>query len=141
MSADDHYKLLETVYTKAPVNAEYAPKIVVTEGNTEIQINLCEKYHHGMHAVHGAVIFKMADDAGFFAANSLIKDVFVLTANFNIHFIRPVASGIIRSVGKVIHRGSRQIITDSICYDKKGRIIAQGRGVYMPSKAKLTDAL
>jgi acyl-coenzyme A thioesterase PaaI-like protein len=37
-------------------------------------------HHHSIHAVHGSVYFKALDDAAFFAVNSLVEDVFVLTA-------------------------------------------------------------
>lgn len=93
-----------------------------------------------MHAVHGCVIFKMADDAGFFAANSVVPDVFVLTANFSIHFLKPIATGYLVAKGTVIHKGNRQIITDSICYDESEHVVARGRGVYMPSRVSLIDS-
>ena len=141
MKLTEHYSLLEKVYVKAPVNAIYAPKMKVSEGFAEIEIELSPKYHHGMHAVHGSVVFKMADDAGFFAANSVLSEFFVLTANFNIHFLRPVVSGKLIGVGKVIHKGSRQILVDVECINEEGKVVAQGRGVYMPSKFPLIEAL
>jgi len=141
MDLTEHYSLLEKVYVDAPVNAVYSPKIQVSEGKAEVEIDISPKYHHGMHAVHGAVVFKMADDAGFFAANSVLPEFFVLTANFNIHFIRPIVSGKLIGIGKVIHKGSRQIIVDVTCFNQKEKIVAQGRGVYMPSSFPLIDAL
>ena len=37
---------------------------------------------HAAGAVHGSYYFKVLDDACYFAANSLVSDVFVLTVSF-----------------------------------------------------------
>ena len=59
----------------------------------------------------------MLDDAAFFAANSLVQDVFVLTKSFTIHFTRPVTQGIMRSIGQVIRQDGRQISAEAVLYD------------------------
>ncbi len=139
MNMSQHYSLLEKVYCDAPINANYHPSIKIAEKHAEITIELSPRYHHAAHAVHGAIIFKMLDDAGFFAANSVVPEVFVLTANFSIHYLRPVAEGILRSVGDVIHFGSRQIIADAKCYNSAGKVVAEGRGVYMRTQLPISQ--
>lgn len=49
--------------------------------------------YRSVHTVHGPVYFRALDDAGFFAVNSLVEDVFVLTASFNVNLFRPMKSG------------------------------------------------
>ncbi len=44
------------------------------------------------------------DDAAFFAANSLERDVFALTASFTTRFSTPVLGARLRSVGRVVER-------------------------------------
>ncbi len=61
--------------------------------------------HHAGGAVHGANYFKAMDDAAFFAANSLVDDVFVLTVSFNVYFLRPHHRGLPR---RPRHGGQRQ---------------------------------
>ena len=134
---ENHYALLEKLYIAAPINKYYNPTIKVQEKQAEITMKVLPEYFHGAGAVHGALIFKMMDDAGFFASNSIVPDVFVLTANFNIDFLRPMTLGALRGVGKVVHHGGRQIIAETCCYDQSEKIIARGRGVYMPSKFSL----
>ena len=50
----------------------------------EIDLTISDKYFHALNAIHGTVYFKLLYDAAFFAANSVVKDVFVLTSSFNL---------------------------------------------------------
>ena len=77
-----------------------------------LDLPIFESYHHPLGAVHGSVTFKALDDAAFFAANSLIEDVFVLTTNFNLHFERPVSEGTIHAEGEVVN--------DILCREESG---------------------
>ena len=56
----------------------------------------------------------MLDDAAFFAANSLERDVFVLTTSFTTYLTRPVSSGTLRSVGRVVNRNKSQFIAEAV---------------------------
>ena len=47
---------------------------------------------------------KLLDDATFFAASSLVDDVFVLTASFNIYFLRPISAGTMTARGTIVSR-------------------------------------
>ena len=97
----EHYRKLERMYQTAPVNEFYKPVMHISEGMAEIEIEIDKRFFHAAHAVHGSVYFKMLDDAAFFAANSIVEEVFVLTVSYNIHLVRPVDSGILKSVGIV----------------------------------------
>ena len=76
----------------------------------------------------------MLDDAAFFAANSLEGDVFVLTTSFTTHLTRPVSSGTLRSVGRVVSRNKSQFIAEAVLHDSEGNQIGRGSGVFMRSK-------
>ncbi len=95
------------------------------------------EFFHAAGAVHGSVYFKALDDAAFFAANSLVEDVFVLTASFNLYFTRPISAGEIRATGRVIHRSLRLILAESEATDARGRAIARGSGSFMRSEIRL----
>ena len=79
----------------------------------------------------------MLDDAAFFAANSIVKDVFVLTTSFTTYITRPVSSGILRAEGRVLNSNKSQIIAEAVAYDENNREVARGNGVFMRSKIKL----
>jgi uncharacterized protein (TIGR00369 family) len=141
MNKDKHYIALERMYLAAPINEFYNPKIDVTDAVATIEIDLSEKYFHAAGAVHGSVYFKMLDDAAFFAANSLEKEVFVLTTSFTTYLTRPVSSGVIKSVGKVVNQNRSQFIAESIAYNSDGQEIARGSGIFVRGKLLLADAM
>lgn len=139
MSSDapEHFRRLERIYAKARINEYYDPTLRVTDGAAELTIPLSPKMHHAADAVHGSVYFKALDDAAFFAANSLVPDVFVLTASFNLYLLRPVTTGSIHARGRVIQQTRRLILAESELDDDQGRRIAHGNGTFMPSSIQL----
>jgi uncharacterized protein (TIGR00369 family) len=138
---DPHFTALENMYRAAPVNRYYRPTITIGEGQAEIEIAVREDFFHSGGAVHGSVYFKMLDDAAFFAANSLEREVFVLTNTFTTYLTRPVTDGIIRSVGTVVHRTRSQFLAESIAYNGEGKEIGRGNGLFVRSRNPLTQAL
>jgi uncharacterized protein (TIGR00369 family) len=138
MSEAQHWERLEHLYLSAPTNAYYRPVIRIGDGVCEIEIAARADFFHAAHAVHGSVYFKLLDDAGFFAANSVVPDVFVLTANFNIHLLRPVSEGTLFAKGKLINAGTRQLLAEASLYDGNDHLIAHGVGTYVRSKIALT---
>ena len=141
MPDETHYRKLENMYLAAPCNVYYAPHITIGAGTAEIVIPVSEKLFHAAGAVHGATYFKVLDDAAFFAANSLVTDVFVLTANFNLYLLRPASSGEIRAVGKVVSQSRSQLIAEAVAYDSREREIARGSGTFVKSQSPLTPEI
>ena len=127
------------MYVHAPINEFYGPSIEVSEGEASIRIDLEERYHHPAGGVHGSVYFKMLDDAAFFAASSLERDVFVLTTSFTTYLTRPVSSGHLRSVGKVVNQNKSQFIAEAIVLDSEDREIGRGSGVFVRSRTPLGE--
>lgn len=140
MTAKSHFKKLENMYAAAPVNRIYSPVMTVSEGEAVIEIALSEKFHHSAGGVHGSVYFKMLDDAAFFAANSLEDELFVLTTSFTTYITRPVASGKMKSIGKVVNMNKSQFIVEAIVYDAEDREIGRGNGIFVRGKLPLVEA-
>lgn len=138
MDREEHFRKLERMYGRAPINEFFRPTLKVADGWAEITLEAGEKMHHAAHAVHGSVYFKMLDDAAFFAANSVVRDAFVLTVEFNIHLLRPVTDGRLRSVGRLVHRSRRLYVAESELFDERERMIARGSGSFMPSRMALS---
>ena len=112
----------------------------VSEGTAVIEIELSEKFHHSAGGVHGSVYFKLLDDSAFFAANSLEQEFFVLTTSFTTYITRPVTSGKMKAIGKVVNKNSSQFIAESIVYDSQDREIGRGNGIFVRGKFPLIDA-
>lgn len=124
------FAALERAYLGAPVNQFYKPRIRISEGECAIEIDVRPEFHHAMGAAHGMVLFKALDDAAFFAANSRVEEGFVLTADFHLHFLAPIREGTIRSVGRIVHQGRRQIVAEATATDDKGKLLARGSGTF-----------
>lgn len=141
MANFSHYRRLENMYGAAPINKFFSPKLHVSEGRSEIEIEISESLFHAAGAVHGSVYFKMLDDAAFFAANSYETEFFVLTTAFTTYLTRPVTNGTLRSSGKVANKNNTQFITESVLFDSNGIEIGRGSGIFVRSKTKLADAM
>ena len=141
ISTDDHCRRLERMYLGAPANEYFRPEIRIGEGFAEVQLTVRPDFFHAASAVHGSVYFKLLDDATFFAASSLVRDVFVLTASFNIYFLRPISAGVMTARGTIVSRSTRLLIGEGVLLDDAGREIARGSGTFMPSKVPLDDKL
>ncbi|MCK4507996.1 MAG: PaaI family thioesterase [Desulfuromonadales bacterium] len=141
MENQEHFRKLERMYASAPINEFYKPNLEISEGEAVLEFAVQKKFFHAAGAIHGSVYFKALDDAAYFAANSLIEDVFVLTSNFNIYLLRPVSSGRIRAVGRVVNQTKKLLIAEAILYDEQGREVARGSGSFMHSQMALTEEI
>ena len=136
-----HYRKLERMYLKgAPINSSFyeTTTLDIEAEKSTITLEISPKYFHALGAMHGSVYFKLLDDAAFFAVNSIVTDVFVLTTNYNINIVRPVSQGVIRAEGTLKFTSKNLWIAESTLYDEKGRTIAFGTGHFARSKIELT---
>ncbi len=140
MSKDPHFAALERMYLAAPINEIFRPRIDVSDSEATIEIEVSERLFHAAEALHGSVYFKMLDDAAFFAANSLEREVFVLTSSFTTYFTRPISSGTLRSVGRVVNQTKSQFLSEAVAYDSEGNEVGRGSGVFVRGKFPLSEA-
>lgn len=138
MISEEHFRKLERMYGRASCNEYYAPKLSISEGAAEVVISVQQRFHHVLGAVHGSVYFKALDDAAFFAVNSLVEDVFVLTASFTVHLFEPITAGQMKASGKVVHGSRGMFVAEASLLDSDGVEIARGIGTYARSKATLS---
>ena len=138
-----HFRKLERMYLSAPVNNQIYNGITITisDQKAELTLKIEEKFFHAANAIHGSVYFKMLDDAAFFAVNSIVKDVFVYTVSFNVQLLRPVSSGIIKSIGELKFKSSNLFIADSTLLDENNKLVGRGSGNFMKSKIELTQEI
>ncbi len=139
---ETHFRKLERLYHEAaPINRFFHPTLRVSHGTAELLIPVRPDFFHAAHAVHGSVYFKALDDAAFFAVSSLVSDVFVLTASFNIYLIRPVTGGTLRAVGRVVHRSRNLFLAEAELFDADEHQAGRGSGSFMRSNIPLTPEI
>jgi uncharacterized protein (TIGR00369 family) len=134
---DDHFRRLERMYHGAAINRYFAPRLTVSDGSAVVTLEVRPDFFHAAHAVHGAVYFKALDDAAFFAANSAIRDVFVLTVSFNVVLVRPVTEGTLTATGTLVHKSRNLLVAESVLSNDRGREVARGSGTFALSRIPL----
>ncbi|MEP7164720.1 MAG: PaaI family thioesterase [Ferruginibacter sp.] len=113
--------------------------ISISSERAELSLKVEEKFFHAANAIHGSLYFKMLDDAAFFAVNSMVSDVFVYTVSMNVQLLRPVSSGLIRSVGELKFKSTNLYIADAALFDENNKLAGRGSGNFMRSKIELTE--
>lgn len=132
MQHEEHYQRLERLYHRAKVQELFnGSSISVNHSRAEITLPVQEKYFHGANAIHGAVYFKLLDDAAYFAVASVVRDVFIVTSSFQLNLIRPVASGTLKAVGSLRSQGKNLYVAEATLYNERGKEVAFGTGQFM----------
>lgn len=141
MTNTDHYRKLENMMHSAPFVKLAGAKANIGKGEATITLPVRDDLHHAAGAMHGALYFLALDNAAFFAVNSLVEDVFVLTTSFTTYLTRPVSEGVVKAVGKVVHQSKSQFIAEAVMYDSENREIARANGVFVRSRIALTEKI
>ena len=139
LSGEAHHRALETLYHEAPVTRWMGFRVEIGDGTATVRAQVRPEFHHAAGAVHGSVLFRTLDDAAFFAANSVVTDALLVTASFEIHYLRPAAEGELVAEGRVLHRSRRRVLAESAVRDGRGRVLARGTGTFMPSDFPLDE--
>ncbi len=141
--SEEHFLKLQNMYTSTKVNTllyETTECKIELEKAT-ISLTISDKYFHALGAIHGSVYFKLLDDSAFFAVNSIVTDVFVLTTSFNINIIRPVNSGKITAIGQLRYKSKNLFVAESRMFNDEGKEVAFGIGNFSKSKIPLTSEI
>lgn len=136
----EHFRALERLYASAPINRAFASTLSVTgAGSTRLEMVATADHFHAAGAVHGTLYFKLLDDAAFYAANSLVPEVFMLTTAFNILMTRPLAPGPLVAEGRWVSGARRVLIAESWLTDADGEEVGRGTGTFMRSRIPLAS--
>lgn len=141
MANNEHYRKLENMMHSAPFIIWAGAKVTVSKGEAEITLPVREDFFHAAGAVHGSLYFLALDNAAFFAVNSLVEDVFVLTTSFTTYLTRPISEGVIKAKGKVVYQNRSQFIAESVLYDSNENECGRANGVFVRSKIPLSDRI
>ncbi|MEJ8802174.1 PaaI family thioesterase [Pontibacter sp. H249] len=138
METEQHYSALENLYHSANIQSTISgSSIKISHSHSEITLPVAPAYFHGANAMHGALYFKLLDDAAYFAAASVVKDVFIVTSSFQLNLLRPVTGGMVKAVGKLKSQGKNLYIAEATLYNDKGKEVAFGTGQFMRTNQPL----
>lgn len=132
-----HFRQLESMYHSAPINQTIPSCLTVSKGHAQVHFKVGETYWHSADGMHGSMYFKGLDDAAFFAANSMVEGVFVLTAKFEVELVSVVTCENLKAVGYFDRREGRKLWAHSELFNDQGQLVARGKGLFIVSDIEL----
>ena len=105
----------------------------VEEGRVVLEFEASEKHHQPNGVVQGGVLTAIAD-AAMGMAGMTVQEVgwANTTIELKINFIRPVVSGRIRAVGRVVEMKQTLLFSEADVVDEQDRLVARASSTCMP---------
>jgi uncharacterized protein (TIGR00369 family) len=95
-------------------------------GRVVVELEAGPQHRHGGGVVQGGVITQIADAAMGMSLATLQEDkVWNTTIELKINFIRPVVSGRIRAIGRVVEMKQTLMFGEADVIDEQGRLVAR----------------
>jgi uncharacterized protein (TIGR00369 family) len=109
-------------------------RIIESEpGRVVLELEAGPQHRHGGGVVQGGVITQIADAAMGMSLATLQEDgMWNTTIELKINFIRPVVSGRIQAVGRVVEMRQTLLFSEADVVDEKGRLVARASSTCMP---------
>ncbi len=102
-------------------------------GRVVLELEAGPEHRHGGGVVQGGVITQIADAAMGMSLATLQEDgMWNTTIELKINFIRPVISGRIRAVGRVVEMKRTLLFSEADVLDSNGRLVAKATSTCMP---------
>lgn len=129
------------MYESAPVNLNHFSGTRIHFENDHVEINseTNPSLYHAGGSVHGAVAFKLLDDASYFSCQMFEMQFFLLTASFQIHFVRPVTSTRLTAIGQIRQKSKNLFVAEARLFDEQKKELAFGTGSFMKSAMELSS--
>ncbi|RAP30762.1 thioesterase [Candidatus Marinamargulisbacteria bacterium SCGC AG-343-D04] len=125
-----------TSYLNHEMHRNLDLRLEMNDGKSTLSCVISNTILNLVGIVHGAIYFKLMDDACFFAALSIENSHFVATADFNIHYIKPASKGRLTAYAHIVnHRKNRYLCACDIKNDA-GELCAHGTGTFVEPKTK-----
>ena len=107
--------MVRGIFDRAPFMADLGVRLIdVGEGWVTTELDISERLTQQHGFAHAGVVSTLADHTAGAAATTLIDDgQSVLTADFNIHLLRPGAGDLLTSRGEVVRAGRTLIVTQA----------------------------
>jgi uncharacterized protein (TIGR00369 family) len=95
-------------------------------GRVVLELEAGPEHRHGGGVVQGGVITQIADAAMGMSLATLQEDgLWNTTIELKVNFIRPVISGRIRAVGRVVEMKQTLMFSEADVLDEQGRLVAR----------------
>ncbi len=102
--------------------------IAVSDGSATFEMPATTELYNPNNIVHGGALTSLADSAmGFAVVSTLLPGENFTTAELHVNFIKAVTadSGMLRSIGRVVHRGQQIAVAEAEILDPHNQLIAR----------------
>jgi uncharacterized protein (TIGR00369 family) len=102
--------------------------IAVSDGSATFEMAAKTDLYNPNNVVHGGALASLADSAmGFAVYSTLAPGENFTTAELHVNFIKAVTadSGMLRSIGRVVHRGQQIAVAEAEILDQQNQLIAR----------------
>ncbi|MBO6495448.1 MAG: PaaI family thioesterase [Roseivirga sp.] len=136
MNKTEHYNFLVKLFHSAPINKTIfaGSDMSLSDGEAKYELTIKEEFFHGGEAMHGAIYFKLLDDAAYFACATEVDDYFLVTKSYQIEFVRPVMGGKLTAKGKLLKADENGFLASSEILNEEGKVVGKGEGIFVKSR-------
>lgn len=133
---DIYKEIINTHKRHAPISEFIDMRLLdVKEGESTFELDVKPQFLNSLGTMQGGVIGIMADASMGIAFGTLLdEDTHFSTAEFKINFFRPVSSGKLTAIGKVINKGKKVGYTECEIYNDEHKLIAKTVGTQIISE-------
>lgn len=126
-------ELVRLFRDRAPIARTFGMQLSYNkEGGAVVDLPYNPNLDHALGGIHGGVYATMLDTAGWFtAAATTDRSCWVATSEFTVHLLEPVQRAPLRSVGRLVKVGKRQVVAEMRLEDEAGRLVAHGVGTFI----------
>ena len=104
----------------------------VDEGRSEVELMVSESHTNTMGTIHGGIYCALADTAmGLAFASMLGEGETLATLELKINYLKPVWSGKVRAMGKVVKKGRITGLVECDVMDDNGQLVARASSTFM----------
>ena len=135
-------ELLELFNNRAPIARYFGMKLSFITYNGEriarIDLPYNPNLDHALGGIHGGVYSTLLDNAGWFTAaiSGTHLNTWLVTSDLNIRLLEPVSQQALYSIGKIIKKGKRLIITAMKLFSENQELLAYATGSFIPLSKK-----
>jgi uncharacterized protein (TIGR00369 family) len=102
--------------------------IAVSDGSATFEMPATTDLYNPNNVVHGGALASLADSAmGFAVFSTLLPGENFTTAELHINYLKAVTadSGMLRSIGRVVHRGQQIAVAEAEVVDQQNQLVAR----------------
>ena len=116
-----------------PIMATLGMKVVqFGDGSAALKMNVNKRFHNPMGTLHGGIMTDLADACmGIATMSTLDEDETFTTLELNMNFIRPVYEDELTAEARVLHRGRKVALVESVVRNREGKDVARGTATQM----------